>query len=102
MPSQIPTPCDVTVAALPDMRSVQIADQTSATGRRTVFVPWTPISELLGAAEGNAALPKPVYHHELAELLAKTRPHGCICPPGSEATCRGLSCPRRGAEFAAR
>ena len=20
---------------------------------------------------------------------------GCICPPGSEATCRGISCPRR-------
>ena len=21
-------------------------------------------------------------------------PHGCICPPGAEATCRGLACPR--------
>lgn len=21
--------------------------------------------------------------------------HGCICPPGSEKTCHGLSCPRR-------
>lgn len=23
------------------------------------------------------------------------KPHGCICPPGSEATCQGLACPRR-------
>lgn len=23
-------------------------------------------------------------------------PHGCICPPGSEKTCQGLCCPRRG------
>jgi hypothetical protein len=23
------------------------------------------------------------------------QPHGCICPPGSEATCKGLNCPRR-------
>ena len=22
------------------------------------------------------------------------KPHGCICPPGSEATCRGMACPR--------
>lgn len=22
------------------------------------------------------------------------QPHGCICPPGSEATCMGLACPR--------
>lgn len=21
---------------------------------------------------------------------------GCICPPGSEATCAGINCPRRG------
>lgn len=21
-------------------------------------------------------------------------PHGCVCPPGAEATCRGWSCPR--------
>jgi len=25
--------------------------------------------------------------------------HGCICPPGSEATCQGLSCPRNGVRF---
>mgnify|MGYP001809781230 CR=1 FL=1 len=23
------------------------------------------------------------------------KPHGCICPTGAEATCQGLSCPRR-------
>lgn len=23
------------------------------------------------------------------------RPHGCICPPGAEAGCRGWQCPRR-------
>jgi hypothetical protein len=22
-------------------------------------------------------------------------PHGCVCPPGSEKTCQGLTCPRR-------
>lgn len=22
-------------------------------------------------------------------------PRGCICPPGSEATCRGFGCPRQ-------
>ena len=22
------------------------------------------------------------------------RPHGCVCPVGAEATCRGLACPR--------
>jgi hypothetical protein len=22
-------------------------------------------------------------------------PHGCVCPPGSEATCKGALCPRR-------
>lgn len=21
--------------------------------------------------------------------------HGCMCPPGSEATCKGVSCPRQ-------
>jgi hypothetical protein len=24
----------------------------------------------------------------------KAKPHGCICPPGSEATCQGWQCPR--------
>lgn len=28
--------------------------------------------------------------------LVPTQSHGCICPPGSEATCKGLTCPRRG------
>lgn len=27
-------------------------------------------------------------------------PMGCICPPGSEKTCQGLSCPRRGFQHA--
>lgn len=26
--------------------------------------------------------------------VAAQKPHGCICPPGSEATCKGWSCPR--------
>lgn len=25
---------------------------------------------------------------------------GCVCPPGSEATCQGLACPRRTPRFA--
>lgn len=24
----------------------------------------------------------------------QAQPHGCVCPPGSEATCRGPLCPR--------
>jgi hypothetical protein len=24
------------------------------------------------------------------------KPHGCICPPGSETTCKGDDCPRKG------
>lgn len=27
------------------------------------------------------------------------RPQGCICPPGSEATCQGIACPRRAFSF---
>ena len=27
------------------------------------------------------------------------RPHGCICPPGSEKTCQGIGCPRRVRSF---
>lgn len=23
-----------------------------------------------------------------------TRPRGCICPPGAEASCKGIDCPR--------
>ena len=30
----------------------------------------------------------------------RTRPHGCICPPGAEAGCRGSQCPRRAMEDA--
>jgi hypothetical protein len=25
---------------------------------------------------------------------ADAKPHGCICPPGAESTCRGWGCPR--------
>ena len=39
--------------------------------------------------------PRPVYHHELPSLLAAVKPHGCICPVGAEATCKGMTCPRR-------
>lgn len=24
-----------------------------------------------------------------------SRPHGCVCPPGAEATCKGPLCPRQ-------
>ncbi len=24
-----------------------------------------------------------------------TRPHGCVCPAGAEATCQGFGCPRK-------
>lgn len=27
------------------------------------------------------------------------KPHGCVCPPGSEATCKGFGCPRRPPNF---
>jgi len=37
---------------------------------------------------------------EIAELKrslgATTKPHGCICPAGAEAACKGIACPRRG------
>lgn len=29
----------------------------------------------------------------------KPTPRGCICPPGAEATCQGVMCPRRAFEF---
>lgn len=31
----------------------------------------------------------------ITELERKPQSHGCICPPGSEATCQGVMCPRR-------
>lgn len=33
--------------------------------------------------------------HDRRPLSAGPSQHGCICPPGSEQTCRGLQCPRR-------
>ncbi|WKV16975.1 hypothetical protein [Microcystis phage MJing1] len=35
--------------------------------------------------------------HETAERCRKAmqKPHGCICPPTAEATCRGPACPRQ-------
>ena len=30
------------------------------------------------------------------------QPHGCVCPPGAEATCKGLACPRRGFDLTPR
>lgn len=32
----------------------------------------------------------------LAEMYGRPAPSGCVCPPGSEATCKGGLCPRRG------
>lgn len=26
---------------------------------------------------------------------SQPKPRGCVCPPGSEATCKGWDCPRR-------
>jgi hypothetical protein len=35
-------------------------------------------------------------HDWLACWLAPaSRPHGCVWPPGAEATCQGAACPRR-------
>lgn len=45
-----------------------------------------------------AAVPKPSVEDRLAALeraAVAARPHGCICPPGAEAGCRGFACPRR-------
>lgn len=28
-------------------------------------------------------------------FVGKVAAHGCICPPGAEATCKGALCPRR-------
>ncbi len=36
------------------------------------------------------------YHFACTQPPAAAVPLGCICPPGAEATCQGLSCPRRG------
>lgn len=32
------------------------------------------------------------------QFLSTPAPRGCICPPGSEKTCKGWDCPRRGVE----
>lgn len=48
-----------------------VPDHTSTTGWRQTLVPYSP----------------------------PLTPHGCVCPPGSEATCQGLGCPRRGVKL---
>lgn len=35
------------------------------------------------------------------EAAGPKAPHGCICPPASEATCRGQSCPRQSLKMVA-
>lgn len=37
----------------------------------------------------------PISPTEPLSPAAAPRPHGCICPPGAEAGCRGWQCPRR-------
>jgi len=32
-------------------------------------------------------------------VASLSRPHGCICPPGAEAGCKGALCPRRALEY---
>lgn len=36
------------------------------------------------------------WPHHMSNLPQQMmeRPHGCICPPGAEQTCRGIGCPR--------
>lgn len=48
----------------------------------------------VGAGDGQTFIPRPVYHHELAGILVSAKPHGCVCPVGAEATCKGFACPR--------
>lgn len=42
--------------------------------------------QLRAGASFPSALPPPLF---------QPIPHGCICPPGSELTCKGEQCPRR-------
>lgn len=38
------------------------------------------------------------FKRDLAEIMARhapQKPHGCICPPTSEQTCKGQFCPRK-------
>lgn len=48
-------------------------------------------------AQGMAAMGQ--HEAAIAAWNRRTTPaahaRGCICPPGSEATCKGLTCPRR-------
>ena len=53
----------------------------------------------VGAGDGGTFIPRPLYHHELDAILAARKPHGCICPPGAEATCQGFGCPRRAHDY---
>lgn len=36
-----------------------------------------------------------VYHWQCTQPPAPPTSPGCLCPPGSERTCEGLTCPRR-------
>lgn len=40
------------------------------------------------------------YHIACTYPPAPAISHGCICPPGAEATCQGWLCPRRGVKIA--
>lgn len=45
-------------------------------------------------------LPAPThpYQPQLPAYIPAPQPRGCICPPGSEATCKGDHCPRQPAK----
>lgn len=49
-------------------------------------------------AETETRVIVPVDEQRVREMIAEAmRPgaaRGCICPPGAEATCRGIMCPR--------
>lgn len=84
-------------------RGIPIVGTTTDAGPTTVIA--APIFQSIGGGWGSPGVEgapsrtevaRPVFHHELAMILAAAaRPHGCVCPVGAEATCMGLSCPRR-------
>jgi hypothetical protein len=47
---------------------------------------------------GTDGLPWPTHYFHHIPVTTQTVPQGCICPPGSEATCKGRFCPRRASQ----
>ena len=69
------------------------------------FVPamYAAMHEALDAYEAAKRkchpLPDP-FRAPLTDTIVRTqRPHGCICPAGAEAGCKGAMCPRRSLEY---